>query len=172
MSRLSRNFYRVSISRFPTSPGEAIALTRAVYFNRIFRFVIVGGSCGVVQLAVLHSLVAGGGMGERVANLIAFVISMELNFVFSQFFTWRDRWSARIQPHKFLARMAMFNVSAASTSGVVNQGVFNLLNTFIWYLPAAALGICAAAVANFLLNDRLVFRLWSSGGASATISEP
>jgi putative flippase GtrA len=162
----------MTISKFPTSPGEAAALAHAVYFNRVFRFIVVGGSCGLVQLSVLHGLVAGMGMGERISNLIAFIISMELNFVFSQFFTWRDRWSSTLQPHKFLARMAMFNLSAASTSGVVNQGVFNLLNTFIWYLPAAALGICAAAAANFLLNDRLVFRFWSSGGASATIAEP
>jgi putative flippase GtrA len=123
-------------------------------------------------LAILHGLVAGQGMGERLSNLIAFIVSMELNFVLSQFFTWRDRWSPALRPHKFLARLAMFNVSAASTSGIVNQGVFNLLNLFIWYLPAAAIGICAAAFANFMLNDRLVFRLWSSGGASATIAEP
>ena len=47
-----------------------------------------------------------------------------------------------------------------------------MLMTFIWYLPAAAIGICVAASANFLLNDRLVFRLWSRSGASATIPEP
>jgi putative flippase GtrA len=163
---MSRSVDETSL-KFPTSVGDALV----VYYNRIFRFILVGGSCGMVQLAVLHGLVASAGMGERVSNLIAFVISMELNFVFSQFFTWRDRWASGIQPHKFLARMAMFNVSATCTSGLVNQGVFNILNTFIWYLPAAALGICAAAVANFLLNDRLVFRLWSGRGKSATIAE-
>jgi putative flippase GtrA len=126
----------------------------------------------LIQLSVLHGLVVSTGVGERLANLIAFIISMELNFVLNQFFTWRDRLSPALRPHRFLARFAMFNVSAASTSGIVNQGVFNLVNLFMWYLPAAAIGICAAATANFLLNDRLVFRLWSSGGASATITEP
>ena len=158
--------------RVPTTPGEAVALVRTLYFNRVVRFLTVGGTCGLIQLSILHGLVAGQGMGERLANFIAFIVSMELNFVLSQFFTWRDRWSSTLQPHKFLARLAMFNVSAASTSGVVNQGVFNLVNLFMWYLPAAAIGICAAAFANFMLNDRLVFRLWSKGGASATIAEP
>ncbi len=148
-------------------------LVRALYFNRVVRFVIVGGTCGLVQLSVLHALVVGPGMNERLANLlIAFPLSMEMNFVLSQFFTWRDRLSPSLRPHRFLARVAMFNLSAISTSGVVNQGVFNLLNLFMWYLPAAAIGILAAAVANFLLNDRLVFRLWSAGGKSATIAEP
>ena len=159
--------------RIPTRPGDVVAFARALYANRVMRFVAVGGTCGVIQLSVLHALVAGAGMDERLANLlIAFPISMELNFVLSQFFTWNDRRSPALQSRKFLARLAMFNVSAISTSGVVNQGVFNLLNLFIWYLPAAAIGICAAATANFLLNDRLVFRLWSSGGRSARIAEP
>jgi putative flippase GtrA len=158
--------------RIPGDTSGAMGLTRRLYENRIARFVAVGGSCGVIQLSILHGLVAGAGMGARLANLIAFLISMELNFVLNQFFTWRDRWSSTIHPLKLLARMAMFNVSAASTSGVLNQGVSNILMIFIWYLPAAALGICAAASVNFLLNDRLVFRLWSRGGASATIPEP
>jgi putative flippase GtrA len=159
--------------KFPTSPGEAMTLARALYENRVMRFIAVGGTCGLVQLSVLHALVAGPGMDERLANLlVAFPVSMEMNFVLSQFFTWRDRMSTSLKPRRFLARLAMFNLSAISTSGVVNQGVFNLLNLFMWYLPAAAIGILAAAVANFLLNDRIVFRLWSSGGASATISEP
>jgi putative flippase GtrA len=149
-----------------------MAFLRGLYANRIMRFLTVGGSCGVIQLSVLHELVAGAGMSERLANLIAFLISMELNFVLNQFFTWRDRWSSTLQPHKFLARLVMFNISAASTSGIVNQGVFNLFNLFMWYLPAAAIGILAAASANFMLNDRLVFRLWSKSSASATISTP
>jgi putative flippase GtrA len=159
--------------RLPRSPSEAALLVQMLYRNRVVRFVLVGGTCGLVQLSVLHALVVGPGMNERLANLlVAFPVSMEMNFVLSQFFTWRDRLSPALRPHRFLARLAMFNLSAISTSGVVNQGVFNLLNLFIWYIPAAALGILAAAVANFLLNDRLVFRLWSASGAPATITEP
>jgi putative flippase GtrA len=159
--------------KVPTTPREAIALVRAAYSNRVMRFLTVGGTCGLIQLSVLHALVAGAGMDERLANLlIAFPISMELNFVLNQFFTWRDCWSSRLRPHKLLARLAMFNLSAASTGLLVNQGVYNLFNLFIWYLPAAAIGIAVAAFANFMLNDRLVFRLWSSSGTSATIAEP
>jgi putative flippase GtrA len=163
----------MSERRTPPSPGHVVSLVRAFYANRVMRFLAVGGTCGVIQLSVLHALVAGAGMDERLANLlIAFPISMELNFVLNQFFTWRDCWSSTLQPHKLLARLAMFNLSAASTGLLVNQGVYNLFNLFIWYLPAAAIGICAAAFANFMLNDRLVFRLWSSSSASATIAKP
>ena len=57
------------------------------------------------------------------------------------------------------------------TAGAMNQGVFALMNLFIWYLPAAAIGICVAAFANFMLNDRLVFRLRQSREAVARTVE-
>jgi len=164
---------RMNDLRVPTSPADAVLLVRTLYANRVVRFLAVGGTCGVIQLSLLHALVAGAGMDERLAALlIAFPISMELNFVLNQFFTWRDRWSSTLQPGKLLARLAMFNLSAALTGLLLNQGVYNLFNLFIWYLPAQAIGICVAAFANFMLNDRLVFRLWSRSGTSATIAEP
>jgi putative flippase GtrA len=145
---------------------------RTLYGNRIARFAAVGAGCGVVQLSVLHLLVAGFSAEAHLANFIAFIISMELNFTFNQLFTWRDCWGSELTIGRFFARLLMFNVGASVTGLALNQGVFALMNLFMWYLPAAAIGICVAAAANFLLNDRLVFRLWSSRGAPATISEP
>lgn len=156
--------------RVPTSPAEAVSLVRTLYSNRVVRFLTVGGTCGVIQLSVLHVLVAARGFEEHLANLIAFFVSMEINFVLSQFFTWRDRPTPALQSRGFIGRLAMFNVSAA-ISLVINQGVFAVFNLFVWYLPAAALGICAAATANFMLNDRIVFRLWSASSASVTMGE-
>ncbi|MGA2285980.1 MAG: GtrA family protein [Dehalococcoidia bacterium] len=158
--------------KLPTSPNEAVVLVRTLYGNRVMRFAAVGGSCGLVQLAVLHLLVAGFGAQELLANFIAFVISMELNFTLNQLFTWRDRWSSELTPQRFVVRVLMFNASASTTGIPLNQGIAALMSLFMWYLPAAAIGICVAATANFFLSDRLVFRLWSSGGASATIGEP
>ena len=156
----------------PTSPSDALSLLRTLFANRIVRFLTVGGSCGVVQLSVLHTLVAGFGVPWLLANFIAFIISMELNFTLNQLFTWRDRWFSELTPLRLLARVLMFNAGASTTGIPLNQGVAALMGLFMWYLPAAAIGICVAAFANFMLNDRLVFRLWSPSGASATISEP
>jgi len=152
--------------RIPTRPSELVELARTLYANRIARFLAVGGTCGVIQLSILHALVVSD-VEAHLANLAAFIVSMELNFVLSQFFTWRDRWSASLRPSMILGRFLMFNVSAATTSGVLNQGAFALFNLFISYLPAAAIGICLASITNFLLNDRVVFRLWSSRKATA-----
>jgi len=156
--------------RFPTSPSDAVLLLRTLYANRIVRFLTVGGTCGLVQLSILHGLVVSG-IEEHVSNLIAFVISMEMNFVLNQLFTWRDRWSSSLTLRKIVGRLLLFNVSASLTAGVINQGTFALMNLFMWYLPAGAIGIAVAAFANFMLNDRLVFRLWSTSGTPATIAE-
>ena len=151
--------------RIPTRPSELVELARTLYANRIARFLAVGGTCGVIQLSILHALVVSD-VEAHLANLAAFIVSMELNFVLSQFFTWRDRWSASLRPSMILGRFLMLNVSAATTSGVLNQGAFALFNLFISYLPAAAIGICLASITNFLLNDRLVFRMSSSREAA------
>jgi len=157
--------------KVPTTPREAVALVRAAYSNRVMRFLTVGGTCGIIQLSILHALVVWG-IEEHISNLIAFVISMEINFAMNQLFTWRDRWTTSLSVRKVIGRLLLFNVSASLTAGVINQGTFALMNLFMWYLPAGAIGICVAALANFMLNDRLVFRLWSSSGTSATIAEP
>ncbi|MCJ7490598.1 MAG: GtrA family protein [Dehalococcoidia bacterium] len=156
--------------KIPTTPREAIALVRAAYSNRVMRFLTVGGTCGLIQLSILHALVVSG-VEEHLAYVAAFVVSMELNFALNQTFTWRDRWSPALRSPRLLARLAVFHISATTSLGI-SLSVFSLFNLFIWYMPAAAIGICVAATTNFLLNDRLVFRLWSSSGASATIAEP
>ena len=157
--------------KIPTGPSELVELARTLYANRLARFLAVGGTCGVIQLSILHALVAARGVEEHLANLIAFIISMELNFAFNQFFTWRDRWSSSLSIKRIIGRLLLFNVSASMTAGAMNQGVFALMNLFIWYLPAAAIGICVAAFANFMLNDRLVFRLRQPREAVARTAE-
>ena len=135
---------------------DRLRLGKGVLSARLVKFAMVGGLCGLVQLAILHTLVTSG-LEEHLSNLIAFVISVQVNFTLSQFFTWRDRWSASLGAGTLLRRLLFFN-AAATTTGVVNQGVFALLNLFIEYLPAAAGGIAVAAFTNFALNDRIVFR--------------
>jgi putative flippase GtrA len=138
--------------------------------KRVVKFIAVGGTCAVVQLSVLHGLVSAD-MEEHLANLVAFIISMELTFVLHQLVTWRDRWTPTLHPAKLLGRLLLFNASA-STTGVINQGVFAIFNLFIWYLPAATIGIGVAAFTNFLLNDKLVFRMWTPQGKGTSIYEP
>ena len=143
-----------------SSAAAALSQGRAATRPRLLRFALVGSICALVQLGLLHVLVQGD-VQENVANLVAFGISVQANFVLSQFFTWRDRWTRGPGVARLMSRLFLFNGSAAST-GAVNQGVFGLGNLVLWYLAAAALGITVAAATNFLLNDRIVFRVRGS----------
>lgn len=123
---------------------------------RLMKFAGVGLSCAFVQLLALHLLVVAG-VEEHVSNLLAFALSVQVNFLLSQFLTWQDRWSRDLRLRTLVARLLMFNASASST-GLVNQSVFVVANLLTSYIAAATIGIAVAAVLNFTLNDKLVFR--------------
>ncbi|MGH2583650.1 MAG: GtrA family protein [Dehalococcoidia bacterium] len=86
------------------------------------------------------------------ANAVAFLLSAQLNFALSRWFTWGDR--RKLGPAR---RWLAFHGSIAGTA-LLNQCVFVVAQVATPDLVASALGIGAAAVVNFLLQDRLVFR--------------
>ncbi len=116
------------------------------------RFVITGGLAGILQLLLLKILIDHGWDGF-VANAVAFLLAAQLNFVLSSFFTWRDR----LPQHTIARRWLVFHGSIAAMA-VVNMAVFALMRLVLPDLMASAIGICAAAVGNFFIGDRLVFR--------------
>jgi putative flippase GtrA len=127
---------------------------------RPLRFALTGGLSGLFQLAVL-ALLTGRGWPEFPANLLAFLPAAQVNFALSSLFTWRDRRTAA----PLWRRWLMFHASIAAMA-VANQLVFLAAHTVLPTLPAAASGIAAAAVGNFLLGDRLVFRANRDGRAT------
>jgi putative flippase GtrA len=119
---------------------------------RPLRFALTGGLAGLLQLGLL-ALLVGRGWPAVPANAVAFLLAAQLNFAVSSLFTWRDRqgtvplWRRWLAFHGAIAAMAL-----------VNQGVFLAARTALPTLAASAAGIAVAAVGNYLLGDRLVFR--------------
>lgn len=120
---------------------------------RPLRFTFTGGTAGLIQLALL-ALLTGQGWPAAPANAFAFLLAVQVNFGLSSLFTWRDRpaltplWRRWLAFHGAIAAMTALN-------GLVFLAAHPVLPT----LPAAALGIAIAAGGNFLLGDRLVFRV-------------
>jgi|SRR5579872_1741337 len=119
---------------------------------RLLRFAAAGLTCAAFQLALLTSL-TGVGWNPLAANAVALLISAQLNFLLGSSFTWPDRDPGAA----LLRRWLLFHLSIAGTAAV-NMGIFSIARSAIPTLPAAALGVGAAAVCNYLLGDRLVFR--------------
>ncbi len=136
--------------------------------RRLCRFAITGGLAGAIQLALLLAFTRAGWPGLP-ANLAAFVLSAQLNFIMSGLFTWRDRLTALPWPRRWL----FFHCSIASMA-VLNMLVFALARLLLPDLAASALGIATAATGNFLLGDRVVFRArrQTQPAAAAADQEP
>ncbi len=128
---------------------------------RPLRFAVVGGTAGVTQLALL-ALLERGGWPALLANAVAFLCAAQVNFLLSATFTWRDRarsvalWRRWIGFHGSIAGMAVLNMLVFATARMVWPS-----------LVSSAIGIVAAALGNFLLGDRLVFRRRPAGRRAA-----
>ncbi len=121
---------------------------------RPLRFVFTGGLCGLIQL-LLFLLLTRAGWQPLLANSVAFLLSAQVNFLLSISFTWADR--VQTERKNLLARWLAFHGSILGTA-LLNQLVFFLAHLLIPGQFAAIAGIAVAALANFILLDRRVFR--------------
>ncbi|HLH25993.1 MAG TPA: GtrA family protein [Chloroflexota bacterium] len=120
------------------------------------RFAATGGLAGAVQLLLLHAGTALGG-NPLPTNVLAFLVATQVNFCLSQLFTWRDRRDDRPARASLMRRWLRFHAAISGTA-MLNMVVFAVGRTVMPDLLAAALGIGAAGLVNFVLADRFVFR--------------
>jgi len=142
-------------------PLRGVLARTAARLGRLSRFAITGTTAGAFQLLLLKLLV-GHGMNALAANSSAFVLAAQLNFVLSNAFTWGDR--ARTMP---LWRRWLAFHGSISGMALVNLTVYTVARMEFPYLEAAAAGIAAASIGNFLLGDRLIFRAGDAGLTAA-----
>jgi putative flippase GtrA len=152
-------------------PRRTAGLRRAALSNgaRPLRFAVVGGVCGLVQLAFLI-LLKWLGLAAIPANVGAYLLSAQLNFLFSNRFIWHDRWSQRATGRDLLQRWLSFHGSIAGTF-LLSQAVFITARVVVPDVLASALGIGVSAVANFLIQDRLTFRRIHARPALAVVPD-
>jgi len=122
---------------------------------RPLRFGFVGGTCAALQLGILFGLVHLG-LEQHAANILAFLVSTQVNFALSSIVTWHDRRATAATRSTVATRLASYNAMALATL-LVNQAVFSLAATVAHYLVASALGIVTAAVINYLVSGRVIF---------------
>ncbi len=133
---------------------------------RPLRFVLTGGVAGVTQLALL-ALLTRHGWPELAANGVAFLLAAQVNFALSVTFTWRGRCDGRSLGRRWLA----FHGAIAGMA-VVNMLIFAASRTIAPTLVASLLGIGVAAVGNFVIGDRLVFRTHAQAPARRAAPRP
>ncbi len=127
--------------------------------RRYLKFNLVGAIGIVVQLATLAALTSGLHLEYLLATALAVETAVLHNFIWHERYTWADRRSLRWRD--VAARLARFNL----TTGAISIGGNLLLMRLLVgqaHLPAIVanlLTIAACSVVNFLVSDRVVFRL-------------
>ena len=124
--------------------------------GRAIRFVVTGGVAGLTQLLLLRAALHVG-WTPLLANVVAFGLAAQVNFGLSQRFTWSDRRRALAVSAPLDQRWLRFHAAIAGTA-LLNLAAFAATRVVLPDLLAAALGIGSAALANYLLGDRFVFR--------------
>jgi putative flippase GtrA len=132
---------------------------------RPLRFGFVGGTCAALQLGILFVLVHLG-LEQHAANILAFLLSTQGNFVLSSSITWHERRGIAPTRSTAAARLASYNAMALGTL-LVNQAVFTLAVHATHYLVASALGIVVAALLNYLVSGAVIFRYSRQVGGGA-----
>jgi len=123
---------------------------------RLARFSGVGLTCFAIQAGILLALHEAG-TPDTLANAVGFLVSAQVNFLLSTYFTWSDRRLEHAQTRSAAARWASFQATAALALAC-NTGVFALASQFTEPVVAAAVGVGVGALLTFLANNYLIFR--------------
>jgi len=122
--------------------------------GRPLKFALVGGTVALLGIGILYMLVDVLSVEKNAAYFVQAVISLQINFVLNNQFTWADR---RGQSRSLWNRWVRFH-GARGLAFVLNQLLFALLTALgVHYLVACIFGIAVATGLNYFTSDRFVF---------------
>jgi putative flippase GtrA len=123
---------------------------------RWLRFNFVGALGIAVQLVTLGLLRTGLHLHYIFATALAVEAAVIHNSIWHERYTWADR-----RTQAAATRFITFNATIGGFSIVGNLIMMKLLveGAHVPYLPANIVAIATCSIANFFMNDRLVFRM-------------
>jgi len=119
---------------------------------KFLTYAVVGGSCTVLNLAILWLLTSVVGLHYLVSTMISFFALTPVGFWMQKLVTFRTpRAAAGFEWPRYFATMG--------SSFAANLGLMYLLVTLLglWYLAASIVVTLILLVSNFLINDRWSF---------------
>lgn len=121
--------------------------------SRPVSFLAVGAACAVVQLVLLAAFTELAGLGAF-SNMLAFLVSGQVNFLLSTLLTWRDREAASWRSTG--SRLFRFN-AVIVVAALANQVIFFGFEKAVPYLYAGAIALVMTTGAKYVVADRWVF---------------
>jgi putative flippase GtrA len=128
--------------------------------ERLKRFLVVGSSAAIVNFALMIFFVEALSFNtyvlKNIANAISIEVSVFFNFLLSRIWTWGD--APKRQGKGLVSQFIFFNL-AALTGIIIRIIIFAALdNLGVFYLINVFCGIGIAAIVDFILYDKLIFR--------------
>ena len=123
--------------------------------RRWVRFNLVGVMGFALQTMTLWLLVRWAGASAGVAITIAVLAAVSHNFVWHERFTWRG-----LPRERRFERWLSFHLSTGTVSVLTNVGVTMIVMEATGFpvLPSNVIAVAIGSLANFWINDRLIFR--------------
>ena len=126
----------------------------ARYDGRIIRFAkfcVVGASGTIVYYGLLTLFTEVVGLLYSISAAIAYLISIQNNFLWNEIWTFRDKRSSA--GGTFLTRAIKFNL-VSFIGWAIHEGVLVLFTEIVglYYIASATIGIAAAMLWNFFAN--------------------
>lgn len=127
-------------------------------FERLLKFGLVGGSLALLGIVGLYFLVDVLSIQKNLAYFLLTVVSLQLNFILSDKFT----WSGVSNQGGFWRKWVKFHMFRGIVAGL-NQLLFALFILIgLHYMVANLACIAFATGFNFLAGEFFVFRSFSS----------
>ena len=123
--------------------------------RQVLKFGVVGGAAAATHLGVLFALKAGCGLVPETANVLAFLVAVQVSFL------GHHHWTFRTHGHGGrLARVYLRFFAVACVGFLLNAGLYSLFLRIpgLHYLLAQAIVQAVVAVASFLLAKFWAFR--------------
>jgi putative flippase GtrA len=119
------------------------------------RFNLVGVMGFALQTMALSLLVRGAGLSAGIAITIAVLAAVSHNFVWHERLTWPN-----LPREERFRRWLAFHISTGLVSVLTNLGITMIVMTAtgLAVVPANVIAVALASIANFWINDRLIFR--------------
>jgi dolichol-phosphate mannosyltransferase len=128
--------------------------------TKILKFLAVGGSAAVINLALVYALIDISGLDtfllRNIVNIFAMVISTACAFVLNRRWTWHN--IPKRNGNKLIKQYIFYNF--ITLGGIMIRIIlFALLDLLgLYHLFNVAIGISLAAIFNFKMYDKHIFQ--------------
>lgn len=121
-------------------------------FWEVFRFLVVGGSCFVLEYVLLYTLTEYGGLNPLVSAPIAFTVSLVVNYILCVYVVFH----AQHQTGKQMVLFAATSIAGLFLNQLVMWFCIDLLG--IWYMFAKVVASAIVMIWNYFTKRYVLKR--------------